>query len=179
MFKAFIVKPVNPFATNMALIGILIGLSAVPYYYLFSGKSRDSTVLPALIIAGLVIVILALFMGGGKLMSEVSSDVFSLDADAIQIGLIVYPFAEISNLELFFHSFQGQAGGNYTTDSFSEGMRGTGNYCKFIYKDIHVEVNFYLAHEQHMSIFWGAVMYLKQNHVSLYCHDRFRKVYAP
>jgi hypothetical protein len=179
MFKAYIVKPVNEFATNMALIGILIGMSAVPYFYLMPGRSRDSAVLPGLIITGFVCVILSLFIGGGKLMSEVSKDVFSLDTDAIQIGLMVYPFAEIANLELYFSSFQGQSSNSYLTDSFSEGLRGTGNYCKFIYKGIHVEVDFYLAHEEHMSIFLGAVMYLKQNQVSLYCHDRFGKVYAP
>jgi hypothetical protein len=166
VFQAYLIKANSSPAINVSLIGIILFLLSV------FGWAFEATQQLALIctIAGFVLVLVGAVAGKGKGLFEVDKEILSIDDEKISIGPVVYPFAGVSQLQFYYHSFYGQSPFGYFTETSGLIEYGMNNTIRFRYNKLDVTATFYLANMEHANQFFALLTYLKERKIrsSLY-----------
>lgn len=118
-----------------------------------------------LAVSGILIALIAALAGGGRGAIEVDSELLSFNEDAIVIRSVIYPYNEISDISFYYDSFYSQSSYGYFTENAGKIEYGMGNRLNFTYKDVRVQVSFFLGNENHANAFFVLLKQLELNRV--------------
>ncbi|MFT3934267.1 MAG: hypothetical protein QM726_11665 [Chitinophagaceae bacterium] len=108
-FRAFLVKTNNNPALTIGLTGVIIFmLSGV--FYIIKGLNF---IAPYISVVGLCVAIVGAISNAKKGMYTIEKELLVIADNGVTIRSVFYNFTEISNLQLYYHSFYSQSSYGY------------------------------------------------------------------
>jgi hypothetical protein len=174
LVKAIPETPAGKKAAAIGIIGAVVALCAVP----FSVYKNTLFITNYLFIAGLVIIIIAVIIGRGKVSGyEIVQDEIILRPEEIIVDGKTFFLKEITQTKILAHAFNGMY---IPVDKFKNSRRrhnGMSNQVSFEYNGIKYQYLFYVNSAKHMYILGEVLTEWYKHHYTFTEYGIFGRTY--
>lgn len=168
-FQAYIVIANMNSGLKICYTGIAIFLiSPIVHYIGF----RE--LLPPCLLLGLALVIIGAIVTKGDFAAYIITEkILTITVDTFQVGTLICPVKELSNIVFHYDSFNNQSSSGYYTEHSGNVKYGISNTVSFNYMNQSFELSFSLANKAHADNFLAILNELKSYGISFKASGKY------
>jgi hypothetical protein len=171
-FAAYLIK----YNKSPALTVAYVGIAAFAISIFFWAFPSLETVATYLSIGGLVAVMTGLIANKGRGYNEVDqTNAVKFNDQGIEIRSVLYPYSDITDLQLHYHSYYSQSPNGYYTENAGRIELGMNNTISFKKGDTEVNESFFLGNQSQANMFFDLLNTLKANNIPYSYERRFQQ----
>lgn len=158
-FKAALVTSNKSIALIICMAGILLFVCSIAGLMV-----RSPNITMFCLLGGIITLVIGVIVGKGNVSAyTIQKDQFFIFTEEyIQIGLVIYPLKEISDLVLRYHSYNNQSPGGYYTEHSGKVLYGIDNHVAFTYREMYISTDFFLPNKKYADAFFEMMEYFKR-----------------